>query len=1239
MRQSRFASRVATFVARTLLIAAVLLRMQAEGFAYHFFYMQDGSSNLVVKWASFPVSFLVDNGPTNIMAELQTARSAWNNIATAKDVLGTFTAATVDFTGANFGASWGNLNGDGQQEVILDEDGTAFAAVGLDPGSVNGFGATRTRIVGGLGVIDDAFLLLNGTRNDFDRMSTEVHELGHIQGLAHSSVGMYNSASINGEFGAMTPTDALDPISVTSVPTMHPFADNTGTSRRTPKADDIAALSELYPEASFATTYGSISGTVTRCSDGTPLTGVNVRIVNAANANIQLTRFTGFDGNISGAYTISGVPPGSYRLLIEGLGANGFILSRFASTVPSTAANDFPSEYFDHPCGATLPGTANNVAVAAGGSSGGNNLKTISVDGAFVVDNTGSMSDEIAVVKTQFATLISSLQDQAKADGTAFPTIAVVTFIDTPKINLISNDPAQLQAVIAAMSATGGGDCPEPSNEAILTASRALRNPGWIFFATDADSDANGPSTQTVTDYRDSKSISLGNNFVSGIVSGTCNSEGLASPGIASLSRKGQSNEEFQRDPPLGQQSAIQTFSELTTRSGGIFAFMPEVKSRTPEATEAYKNAFTNIALASAGHGVGVLNPGSTSQGATVDVLLKGLNTNFTATSSVAFSDGGITINSRARLSATTIQLNLTVAATASLGFRDVTVTTDLGGGTIETAKGIGAFQIILPPPVPVILSVAPSRGTQGQSLDVTIAGFGTHFTNGLSSANFGTGVTVNSLLVTGATTATANVTVTDDAPVTFHTVSVTTGGEVASESGTGLFLVAARPAPRPLVTAINPTAARQGQTLDITITGENTHFVDGVSVASFNKTGIAVNHTRVGSPTTAVVTITISGSAPPGIRSVQVVTGDETATALDIFEVQVLADATPPVIVSHVEGTLGDHGWYVSNVTVSWDVSDHESGVASMSGCSPTPLTDDTAGIMLTCKATNGVGLTSSASATVKIDKTPPILNAVIKPAPNAHDWNKTSVIVSFTAIDSLSGVASVSSPVAVHGEEAGQIVTGSATDRAGNRAKVRTVVNIDKTPPEAYLQFDPVSHDVVLFGRDALSGVLPGPLTPKSVVRARRHDDDAEHDDQRDFDRHDGSDSELRTYQVLDLAGNSLIFVLQVSKTHLQIQSEVISLRYETGAVIAVPKNSESFEWDLDGDKVAALKQEFSAGSGKDAHRVEADFDLRRNQTTIVKRSPNRGEYWSGPGLCFCVCRRLKAVCPSSTDVIRPM
>src|SRR5205823_3071189 len=74
----------------------------------------------------------------------------------------------------------------------------------------------------------------------------------------------------------------------------------------------------------------------------------------------------------------------------------------------------------------------------------------------------------------------------------------------------------------------------------------------------------------------------------------------------------------------------------------------------------------------------------------------------------------------------------------------------------------------------------------------------------------------------------------------------------------------------------------------------------------------------------------------------------------------QVPTDQTPPLITATVAGTVGASGWYRGAVTVTWAVTDAESGIQSTSGCSPTTLTADTIGVTLTCAATNGAGLST---------------------------------------------------------------------------------------------------------------------------------------------------------------------------------------------------------------------------------------------------------------------------------------
>ena len=63
----------------------------------------------------------------------------------------------------------------------------------------------------------------------------------------------------------------------------------------------------------------------------------------------------------------------------------------------------------------------------------------------------------------------------------------------------------------------------------------------------------------------------------------------------------------------------------------------------------------------------------------------------------------------------------------------------------------------------------------------MAITGQNTHFVQGTTVASFGAGITINSLTVNSATSATANLTVQNGAALGARTVTITTGAEVAS--------------------------------------------------------------------------------------------------------------------------------------------------------------------------------------------------------------------------------------------------------------------------------------------------------------------------------------------------------------------------------------------------------------------------------------------------------------------------
>ncbi len=193
-------------------------------------------------------------------------------------------------------------------------------------------------------------------------------------------------------------------------------------------------------------------------------------------------------------------------------------------------------------------------------------------------------------------------------------------------------------------------------------------------------------------------------------------------------------------------------------------------------------------------------------------------------------------------------------------------------------------------------------------------------------------------------------------------------------------------------------------------------------------------------------------------------------------------SDSTPPVITPNVSGTLGNNGWYVSDVAVSWTVTDADSAVTSTTGCDATAVTADTTGTTFTCTATSAGG-TASESVTVQRDATAPTATATRTPDANANGWNNSDVTVTFAGSDSLSGIASCDAAV-VLGEGAGQSASGTCTDNAGNVSAPATVsdINVDETAPSATATRTPDADangwnnsdvTVTFAGSDSLSGI----------------------------------------------------------------------------------------------------------------------------------------------------------------------
>src|SRR5262249_23759697 len=98
-------------------------------------------------------------------------------------------------------------------------------------------------------------------------------------------------------------------------------------------------------------------------------------------------------------------------------------------------------------------------------------------------------------------------------------------------------------------------------------------------------------------------------------------------------------------------------------------------------------------------------------------------------------------------------------------------------------------------------------------------------------------------------------------------------------------------------------------------------------------------------------------------------------------------------------------------------------------------------------------VALDSIFNSPAGSDKTPPQIWATITPSPNEHGWNSGPVTITFNCIDAESGVASCSPPTTLRTDGSGQLVTGTAIDRAGNSTTTTVTVDVDSTPPTLVL------------------------------------------------------------------------------------------------------------------------------------------------------------------------------------------
>jgi hypothetical protein len=221
----------------------------------------------------------------------------------------------------------------------------------------------------------------------------------------------------------------------------------------------------------------------------------------------------------------------------------------------------------------------------------------------------------------------------------------------------------------------------------------------------------------------------------------------------------------------------------------------------------------------------------------------------------------GITVGPITQVSANEVDTTFTIASTAPLGARNVSITTPGGVSNFVT------FQVL----APTLSSVSPNLSLRGiTNLPLTFSGIGltgaTAFT-----ATPATGFTLSGLTVVNDTTVTANLTITSAAATGVHTISITTPD---GATNTVPFTVLTS-----TLTAITPVSGvRGGPVVPVTLTGAGLTGSTAVNISGGN---VNVSGPTVVNDTTVTANFTILAAAARSIRTVSLTTPSGTTNTV----------------------------------------------------------------------------------------------------------------------------------------------------------------------------------------------------------------------------------------------------------------------------------------------------------------------------------------------------------------------
>ena len=255
-----------------------------------------GTETKNLRWQELPVRYFITNAAgggvsaTQLRDTVDRAFDSWTSVETA--------SISAQFAGMT-------------QAQPNDDDGLTVIGFVNHPDQDRTLGATSFLVDTETGEILEAEIFLNsffswsvaagGEANRFDVESIALHEIGHLFGLGHSALG---ETELRNGGRRVLAAEAV----------MFPVAFSAGSiAGRTLRADDIAGISDIYPSGLYRSERGSISGRVTKGSQG--VFGAHLVAFNLRTGKLV----GGFSLSADGRFVIAGLEAGPHAIRVEPL--------------------------------------------------------------------------------------------------------------------------------------------------------------------------------------------------------------------------------------------------------------------------------------------------------------------------------------------------------------------------------------------------------------------------------------------------------------------------------------------------------------------------------------------------------------------------------------------------------------------------------------------------------------------------------------------------------------------------------------------------------------------------------------------------------------------------------------------------------------------------------------------------------------------------------------------------------